>query len=69
VGELAQRKKGLTAQSIDLMAAYRHDLSDNSPWRVGELPFALILETPAPANSPGTRLFELRPEWSFLHIR
>src|SRR5882762_5098512 len=38
--ELAQGKKGLASDPIDLMATLRGDLSDASPWLIGELRFA-----------------------------
>ena len=49
--ELSQGKKGLTSEPVDLMTTLRRDLSDVSPWRIGELPFAVILEMRAPAQA------------------
>jgi hypothetical protein len=51
--ELSQGKKGLTSEPVDLMTTLRRDLSDVSSWRIGELPFAVILEVRAPAQAPG----------------
>jgi hypothetical protein len=101
MGEVAQGKSKLTSQPIDRMTTLRADLSDGSPWQIGELRFALILETRKPTKSPGTvyqlpdggfvvfaaaadigeadrlaavlhsdtRIFEVRPEWSFPYDR
>jgi hypothetical protein len=51
--ELAQGKKGLTSEPIDRMTTLRSDLSDSSPWRIGELRFVVILEMSAPAKTSG----------------
>jgi hypothetical protein len=53
MNELAQGKKGLTSEPIDLMTTLQTDLSDASPWRIGELRFAVILEMRTPAKSSG----------------
>jgi hypothetical protein len=51
--QLAQGKQGLTTDPIDIMTTFRPDLSDSSPWRIGELPFAVVLQTPMPAKAAG----------------
>jgi hypothetical protein len=51
--ELSQRKKPLTSDPIDMMTTFRQDLSDASPWLIGELPFAVILETRTPRQASG----------------
>jgi|SRR5579871_2154423 len=52
--ELAQGKNGLTSEPIDMITALRRDLSDASPWLIGELRFAVILEKGTPAEASGT---------------
>ena len=52
--ELAQGKQGLTTDPIDIMTTLRADLSDSLPWRIGELPFAVVLQTPMRAKATGT---------------
>ena len=52
--QLAQGKQGLTTDPIDIMTTFRPDLSDSSPWRIGELPFAVVLQTQIPARAAGT---------------
>lgn len=51
--KLAQEKKGLTSDPVELMTRFRPDLSDNTAWRIGELQFAVVLEMRAPARQPG----------------
>jgi hypothetical protein len=51
--ELAQGKKGLASEPIDMMTALRRDLSDGSPWLIGELRFAVIQETRTPTKASG----------------
>jgi len=51
--QLAQGKQGLTTDPVDTMTTLRADLSDSSPWRIGELPFAVVLETPTPVKAAG----------------
>ena len=51
--QLAQGKQGLTTDPIDIMTTFRPDLSDSSPWRIGELPYAVIMETPVPSKAAG----------------
>jgi hypothetical protein len=53
MSEIARGKKGLTSEPIDVMTTFRSDLSDASPWRIGELRFAVILEMSAPAKASG----------------
>lgn len=53
MNELAQGKRGLTSEPIDMMAEYRPDLSDLSPWRIGEQRFAAVLEMREPAKAHG----------------
>jgi hypothetical protein len=53
MSEIAQGKKDLTSEPIDLMTTFRSDLSDASVWRMGELRFAVILEMSAPAKASG----------------
>jgi len=47
------------------MTSLRNDLSDALPWRIGELPFAVILEMPAPAKAAGA-VFQLPGGRSFV---
>jgi hypothetical protein len=56
--ELARRKQGLTGVPVNAIAALWPDLSGDSPWLVGKLPFAVILEQPQPARSAGA-VFQL----------
>src|SRR5260370_40840796 len=49
--ELAQGKKGLASDPVDLMATLRSELSDASPWLIGELRFAVGLEPHAPVKA------------------
>jgi ribosomal protein S12 methylthiotransferase accessory factor YcaO len=51
--ELAQEKKGLATEPIDLMTTLRSDLSDAAPWRIGEVRLAVIREISAPAKASG----------------
>jgi hypothetical protein len=51
--QVSQGKKGLTTEPIDTMTTFRADLSDSSPWRIGELAFAVVLETRTPAKAAG----------------
>jgi hypothetical protein len=53
LGPTVQRKKGLATEPIDKMTTFRPDLSDSSPWRIGELPLAVVLETRTPAKAAG----------------
>ncbi len=50
---LAQGKKDLTNDPIDLMATLRQDLSDAAPWLIGVLRFTVILEMRALAKAAG----------------
>jgi hypothetical protein len=43
-GRATERKADVIDDSIEIVARYRPDLSDTSPWLVGTLPFALIVE-------------------------
>ncbi len=51
--ELAEGKKGLTSDPVDLMTTLRDDLSDDSAWRIGELRFAVIREMRIPVRAAG----------------
>jgi hypothetical protein len=51
LGRAAERKAELIDESIEIVARYRPDLSDASPWLVGTLPFALIVEGSVEAGS------------------
>jgi hypothetical protein len=53
MSELAQRKKDLTSDPVDLMTTLRRDLSDASPWMIGEVRFAVVLELSAPVKASG----------------
>jgi hypothetical protein len=44
LGRATERKADVIDDSIEIVARYRPDLSDASPWLVGTLPFALIVE-------------------------
>ena len=50
---LAEGKKGLANDPIEVMTTLRPDLSGEAEWRVGELRFAVILETARPEPSEG----------------
>lgn len=63
--ELSQGKKGLTSEPIDMMTTLRHDLSDASPWRIGELRFAVIVETRTPVKAAGA-VFQVRDGRAFV---
>jgi len=56
--ELAQRKNNLTGKPVDMMTIFRRDLSDASPWQIGEMRFVVILEMHAPAKASGA-VFEV----------
>jgi hypothetical protein len=63
--ELAQGKKGLTGELVDMMATLRPELSDASRWLIGALRFAVILQTRTPPRGAGT-VFELPDGRAFL---
>ncbi len=56
--KLAEGKKGLTDDPVEVMATFRRDLSDGSPWQVGELRFTVVREIARPVRSSGA-VFEL----------
>ena len=51
--ELSAKKSGLTEPPVDMMTCLRGDLSGHEAWQIGELPFAVARELPAPAAMPG----------------
>jgi hypothetical protein len=63
--KLALGRKGLTDDPVDVMTAFRRDLSEASSWRIGELRFAVVREIKPPAKSPGA-VFELADGRAFV---
>jgi hypothetical protein len=67
--ELAQRKKSLTSEPIDVIASLRRDLSGAVP-RAAKASGAVFQVAGgrafvfAAALGPGARVFEVRPQWS-----
>ena len=53
MGKLITEKRRSAEEPVETLAELRTDLSDGSPWRVGELPFAVILEMRVAAPSAG----------------
>lgn len=58
MSRLSAPKAEFVEPAVQITARYRLDLSDGSPWLVGILPFAVIVDGAAAAGSGGT-IFEL----------
>lgn len=52
--ELAATRKGLTSEPVNMMTKFRPDLSDASPWLIGEVRYAVVLEMQTAAKASGS---------------